>query len=81
VTDIESQFAEVPASQVQYFFVDQHSLDADVDDEIGGLGLEISHPNSITRFLNLPTVIERSKSNTKDPIVNFAKSVILTLEE
>jgi hypothetical protein len=66
---------------VQHFFVDHQSSNPEIDEDVGGLDPDVSHPNSITRFLNLPTVIECSKPNTKDPIVNFAKSVILTLDE
>lgn len=42
---------------------------------------KVSHPDSITRFLNMPTITKRNKPNTKDPIVNFPKFVILTSEE
>jgi hypothetical protein len=35
-------------------------------------------PPSITKFLTLPTIIAQINPKTKDPIVNFAKSLIFT---
>jgi hypothetical protein len=75
--DIEAHFDEVPSSEVQHFFVVHVCSDPEEEENVGGLDPDVRHPNSITRFLILPTLTPRNRPNSKDPIVNFARSVIL----
>jgi hypothetical protein len=79
--DIQTQFAKVPKSNVQHFFVDPHCSNPEVEEVVGCLDPDVSHPDSITRFLILPIVTQHSHVYSKDPVVNFAKSVILTSDE
>lgn len=48
------------------------------DEEIAGLDPEVEEPDSITKFLQLPTVSARTSTKKRDPVVDFAKSIILT---
>jgi hypothetical protein len=41
----------------------------------------LSEPQSLMKLLTLPTITTRIDSKEKDPIVNFAKSVILTSDQ
>jgi hypothetical protein len=78
--DIEADFTEEPAASTPHFFVIVNEADPDIDDEAAGLELGMVEPKSITTFLILPTITARVNPRKKDPIVSFAKSIILTSE-
>jgi hypothetical protein len=66
---------------MHHFFVDRNSADPALDDEIAGMDNDDDEPKSITRFLTLPTVMQWCNPHTKDPVVDFLKSVILTSDQ
>jgi hypothetical protein len=76
----EADLAQAPLAQTQHYFVDVDDENPDLCDEVAGLDPAIMVPHSMTRFLTLPTITARINPNKRDPIVNFAKSVILTLD-
>lgn len=61
--------------------MDRDSADQGMAEEIAGLDPGIGEAQSITRFLNLPTVTQRSKTKFRDPILDFTTSHILTSTE
>jgi hypothetical protein len=77
-THIATDLAQKPNSQVEHYFVDRDCADQGVAEDIAGLDPGIIEPESITRFLTLPTVTPRTKSKFRDPILDFTKSHILT---
>jgi flagellar biosynthesis GTPase FlhF len=68
-------------SGTEHFFVNVDSTDPRVEEEAAGLDPEVAKPHSLTRFLTLPTVIARANPSKKDPIINFAKSIVLTFDQ
>ena len=72
---------QLPIPGTQYFFVNRDSVDPVLNDEITGLDNDGNEPESITCFLTLPTITQRCNPHTKDPIVDFSKSVILTSDQ
>lgn len=55
--------------------------DPDVEEEAARLEQGILEPQSITRFLTLPSLTKRINPKKWDPIVNFAKLIILTSDQ
>ena len=53
-------------------------MDSVPDDEVAGLDLDVSIPDLITHFLQLPSFAPRATSQRTNPIMDFAKSIILT---
>ncbi|KAG0595736.1 hypothetical protein M758_UG192600 [Ceratodon purpureus] len=79
--DISADFNREPDAATEHYFVDMDpSYDA-VEDEIATVDLEVAERESITRFLQLPSYTPRASSRRREPIVDFAKSVILTSSE
>ena len=77
--DIVAEVDEVPAPTVEHFFVDAGTSNPANAEEVVGLDPTISNPESITRFLTLPTITARApRRRLIDPIVDFSKSVMLT---
>ena len=58
--DIATEVDEVPAPTVQHFFVDADTSDPANAEEVVGLDPTVSNPDSITRFLTLPTITARA---------------------
>jgi hypothetical protein len=79
--NIEADFAEVPHSTAEHFFVDVDPLNPCGDDELVGLEAGGENAGSITRFLTLPTVAARANARHRDPIMDFSKSIMLTSNE
>ena len=90
--DIDIDFQLAPSSSTAHYFVDTRlsTIDAELDVETStakeGEEVTIINPDtdlqSITRFLQLPTITERSNPRKRnvDPIVDFTKSIMLTSE-
>jgi hypothetical protein len=53
----------------------------EVAHDVGGLDCEQNEAgNSIMQFLTLPTIAVRATNRSRDPIVDFSKSVMLTAD-
>jgi hypothetical protein len=78
---IEAQFATVPDSNVEHFFVDADPSLPEASSEVVGLEVEAAAVGSITQFLTLPTVAARVSRRSKDPIMDFSKSIMLTSDQ
>jgi hypothetical protein len=79
---MEGEFDEVPDSSASHFFVAPDPSDcAEERGEIAGVDIAEGEPESITRFLTLPTITARASSRRKDPLLDFTKSKILTSDE
>ena len=80
--EMANEFDEVPDSSASHFFV---ALDlADNGEgavEIATIDAGEGEPESITRFLTLPTIAARASSKCRDPLLDFTKSKILTSDE
>ena len=76
--DLEGDFAEAPTSTTSHFFVGHDGSEVTPEEEIGVLDTDIEEPQSITRFLQLPSVTTRTSGKRKDPIIEFTKSIIIT---
>jgi hypothetical protein len=74
-------FAALPNSAMEHFFVNCDSADSEVSEQIGGLNPSIEEPTSITRFFTLPTVTRQRHTKIRDPIFYFAQSKFLTSDE
>jgi hypothetical protein len=79
--EITAELDQVPTLGTHYIFVDRDSADPTLDDEIIGMDNDDDEPKSITRFLTLPIVMQRCNPRTKDPVVDFSKSIILTSDQ
>ena len=81
--DIEDDLHATPNATTKHFFVHTTTLELDLSEDIGGLEPNCTNPQSITFFLNLPTITQRSnpRRRTSDSIVNFSKSILLTSED
>ena len=79
--DIAAEVDEVPAPTVEHFFVNANTSNPANAEEVVGLDPTINNPESITRFLTLPTITPRApRRRLIDPIVDFSKSIMLTLD-
>ena len=79
---MEGEFDEVPDSSASHFFVAPDPSDcAKERGEIAGVDIAEGEPESITRFLTLPTITARASSRRKDPLLDFTQSKILTSDE
>lgn len=80
---MEREFAEVPDSSAAHFFVaPDPAADDQVDSELANLELDAgAEPESLTRFLTLPTITPRANPRRRDPILDFTQSKILTSDE
>ena len=79
---MESKFDEVPDSSASHFFVAPDPADnGEGAFEIATIDNAEGEPESITRFLTLPTIAARASSKRKDPLLDFTKSKILTLDK
>ena len=78
---MEAEFGEVPDSTAAHFFVAPDQSDEDVANELARLELDEGEPESITRFLTLPTITARANPRRRDPILDFTQSKILTSDE
>jgi hypothetical protein len=80
---MEREFAEVPDSSAAHFFVaPDPAADEQVNSELGTLEVESgAEPESLTRFLTLPTITARANPRRRDPILDFTQSKILTSDE
>ena len=77
--DIAAEVDKVPAPTIEHFFVDADTSDPGNAEEVVGLHPTVSNPESITRFLTLPTSTARApRQRLIDPMVDFSKSVMLT---
>ena len=76
--DISADFAVIREVETEHFFVNTDDCDLSSDEEIAGLDPEVEEPKSITKFLQLATVSARTGRRKLDPVVDFAKSIILT---
>ena len=81
--DIEDDLDTTPDATTEHFFVHATASELKFSEDIGGLEPNCTNPQSITSFLSLPTITQRSNPRrcTSDPIVNFSKSILLTSED
>ena len=79
--EIEAEFAAVPDSNVKHFFVDADPSLLEASSKVVGLEAEAAAMGSITQFLTLPTVATRVSRWSKDPIMDFSKSIMLTSDQ
>jgi hypothetical protein len=79
--EIEAKFAMVPDSNVEHFFVDAYPSLPEASSEVVGLEAEAAAVGSITQFLTLATVATRVSRRSKDPIMDFSKSIMLTSDQ
>jgi hypothetical protein len=75
---IEAEFNIMPQSETEHFFVNVDLGDPVEEEEVSRLDPDVSAPESITHFLQLPRLAPRASSRRSDPVVDFAKSIILT---
>jgi hypothetical protein len=66
---------------VKHFFVDCDVEDLDLAKEIAALDPNIAKVDSITRFLTLPIVIQRSNPKNKGLVLDLMPSIVLTLHK
>ena len=76
--EIAIEFDEASNLQAQHFFVDLETHDPSLSEEIVDFESKGEEQDSITRFLTLPTITERSKPRNRDPILDYTTSKILT---
>jgi hypothetical protein len=77
--DIAAELDQVPDVSVSHFFVDADTSDPAIAEEAVGLDPTVSTPESIMRFLTLPTITAKApRRRFIDPVVDFTKSVMLT---
>ena len=77
-----NEFDEVPDSSASHFFVAPDPVDSGEGAvEIATIDAGEGEPESITRFLTLPTIAARVSSKCRDPLLDFTKSKILTSDE
>ena len=80
--EMVAEFDEVPDSSAFHYFVAPDPTDRGEGAlEIATIDNTEGEPNSITRFLTLPTIAARVSSKRKDPLLDFTKSKILTSDE
>jgi hypothetical protein len=80
--EMACKFDEVPDSSVSHFFVAPDPADSGEGAvEIATIDAGEGEPESITRFLTLPTIAARASSKRRDPLLDFTKSKILTSDE
>ena len=81
--DIEDDLHAAPNATTEHFFVNTIALELELSEDIVRLEPNCTKPQSITSFLSLPTITQRSnpRRRTFDPIVNFSKSVLLTSKD
>ena len=79
--DIAADFSREPQAGTKHFFVGADPYGEAVDSDVAALDTEAPMPESITQFLQLPRFTPSASSHRRDPIVDFAKSVILTSSE
>jgi hypothetical protein len=78
--ELKASFSIPTSSNTEHYFVDIDPQDPEAED-VGGFDREESGPpQSITQFLTLPTIAARASNRTRDPIVDFTKSVMLTAD-
>jgi hypothetical protein len=79
---LQVDFDNLPRATSQHFFVDIDSSNARLVKEAAGLDSTITNPESITQFLTLPTITTRAnpRRRSTDPLVDFTKSVMLTVD-
>ena len=79
---MQNEFDEVPDSNASHFFVAADPADISEEAlEIMSIDNVEGEPQSITRFLTLPTTTARASSRRRDPLLDFTKSIILTSDE
>lgn len=80
--EMANEFDEVPDSSASHFFVAPDPADSGEGAvEIATIDAGEGEPESITRFLTLPTIAARASSKRRDPLLDFTKSKILTSDE
>ena len=77
-SELEADFAREPDSSTEHFFVEIAEEDLSGEEEAADLEPEVEEPQSITSFLQLPSFTPTASRRRRDPIVDFAKSIILT---
>ena len=77
---MEATFIEPVHEEDKHYFVHCNTSDPN-GDEIGGLKNEHeSGTTSLTNFLTLPIVAAQVSNKKRDPLVDFTKSIILTID-
>ena len=79
--DLAADFSREPEAATEHFFVGVDPSEEAVDSDVGTFDTEAPAAESITQFLQLPRFTPRATSRRRDPVVDFAKSVILTSVE
>ena len=75
------KFVKQPLKATEHYFIASNSADNITIDEIATIDPIVENPKSIITFLTLPTTTPRAMSRRWDPIMDFTKSLILTLDE
>ena len=78
--DLQSDLALQPGPATEHFFI---TVDGDpaLKEQAASADPEVLELQSITTFLTLPIVTARANLGKKDPIINFAKSIVLTSDQ
>ncbi|KAG0574625.1 hypothetical protein KC19_VG277500 [Ceratodon purpureus] len=79
--ELYTELNQAPSASTSHFFVGNDDSYVVPEEDIATLDLATEEAQSITRFLELPKVTARTSGRRKDPIVEFAKSVIITSHE
>jgi hypothetical protein len=79
--ELQADLAREPATETEHFYVDVQPSELDSTGEATDADRPAPEAPSVTKFLTLPTITARINTKRKDPIVNFAKSLILTSDQ
>ena len=78
---LAAKFEEEPSSGTEHYFIEADPMDEIAVEEIATMDTDIENPESITTFLTLPASAPRAMSRRRDSIMDFMKSVMLTLDK
>jgi hypothetical protein len=79
--ELQADLARKPASETEHFYIDVQPSELDSVGEATNTDCPTPEAPSVTKFLTLPTITARINTKRKDPIVNFAKSLIRTSDQ
>ena len=70
-----------PGPTTEHFFVTVDGQDPALEEQAASANPNVFELQSLTTFLTLPTVTARANPAKNDPIINFAKSIVLTPDQ
>jgi hypothetical protein len=79
--ELEADLTREPATKTEHFYVDVQPSELDSIGKATDTDCLAPKAPSITKFLTLPTITVQINSKRKDPVVNFAISLILTSDQ